>query len=536
MKLGYLYRGKNRKGMIKKLLLTLLSALFLALPWWGCGGWSLFIAFVPLLLLGDMRPRFYWLWAALAFTLWNVSTTWWVGIATPVATFGIPLGSLFFTLLPFMIFHRFRFRAPQPIAWALFVTLWIAFEALFMNNEISFPWLTLGYGFADTPQIVQWYELTGSFGGSLWVLVGNILFYLLWKNWPARRWQAALPAILWIALPIAASLVRYATYKEAENPVEVAVVQPNIDPYNEKFGTLTADQQRDIILDLAKDAPHDAEFIVTPETSFDGDFWLGGLNGNAEIDTLRRFMARFPKAELIAGATTLLRYDAKMPHKRWTRTDPLWGISYDIYNSALGISAADPQVQVYHKSKLVVGAELFPYPKVFGALKFLNIDLGGISGSLGMQEHRSLITNPEGIRAGVAICYESVYGGYYTEYVRRGAQVMFIITNDGWWGDTPGYRQHFSFARLRAVETRRSIARSANTGISGLIDQRGDVIDRIGWDERALLTGRINANDTLTPYVRGGDYIVRLCLLVLGLCLLYYVAWRFRKRSLLLEE
>lgn len=522
--------------MIKKLLLTLLSALFLALPWWGCGGWSLFFAFVPLLLLGDMRPRFYWLWVALAFTLWNVSTTWWVGIATPVATFGIPVGSLFFTLLPFMLFHRFRFRAPQPIAWAMFVTLWIAFEALFMNNEISFPWLTLGYGFADTPQIVQWYELTGSFGGSLWVLVGNILFYLFWKNRRARRWRAALPAILWIALPAAASLVRYATYKETENPVRVAVVQPNIDPYNEKFGGLTADQQRDIILDLAKDAPRDVEFIVTPETSLDGDFWLGGLDGNAEIDTLRRFMARFPKAELIAGATTLLRYDEGMPHKRWTRTDPLWGISYDVYNSALGISAADPKVQVYHKSKLVVGAELFPYPKVFGALKFLNIDLGGISGSLGMQEHRTLITNPEGIRAGVAICYESVYGGYYTEYVRRGAQVMFIITNDGWWGNTPGYRQHFSFARLRAVETRRSIARSANTGISGLIDQRGDVIDRVGWDERALLAGGINSNDTLTPYVRGGDYIVRLCLLVLGLCLLYYVAWRFRKRSLLLEE
>ena len=146
------------------------------------------------------------------------------------------------------------------------------------------------------------------------------------------------------------------------------------------------------------------------------------------------------------------------------------------------------------------------------------------------------MTNPEGIRAGVAICYESVYGEFFTEYVRRGAQVMFVITNDGWWGDTPGYRHHFSYARLRAVETRRAIARSANTGISGLIDQRGDVIDSVGWDERALLAGRINANDTLTPYVRGGDYIVRLSLLVLGLCLLYYVAWRFRKRSLLLEE
>ncbi len=522
--------------MLKKLSLTLLSALLFALPWWGFGGWSLFIAFVPLLVLGDMRPRFYWVWAALAFTLWNISTTWWVGIATPVATFGIPIGSLFFTLLPFMIFHRLRFRAPKPIAWALFVTLWIAFEALFMNNEISFPWLTLGYGFADTPQVVQWYELTGSFGGSLWVLVGNILFYRLWKNRRDRLWRAALPALLWIVLPVGASLIRYATYEESVHPVSVAVVQPNIDPYNEKFGGLTTTQQRDLILGLAQEAPRDVDLILTPETAFDGDFWLNDLASNAEIDTLRRFMARFPQAELVAGATTLLRYDDGAPHRRWTRTDPLWGISYDVYNSALGISGGRREVQVYHKSKLVVGAELFPYPKVFGMLKFLNIDLGGISGSLGMQEHRTLIVNPEGIRTGVAICYESVYGGYCTEYVRRGAQVMCIITNDGWWGDTPGYRQHFSYARLRAVETRRSIARCANTGISGFIDQRGDVTDSLGWDRRGLLTGGINANETLTPYVRGGDYIVRLSLLVLGLCLLYWVAWRFRKRSLLVEE
>ncbi len=523
--------------MIKKIGLSLLSAVLLALPWWwSWGGWSLFVAFVPLFVLGDMRPRGYWAWVAAAFTVWNVGTTWWVGIATPVATFGIPAGSLFFTLLPFMIFHWFRTRAPEPIGWALFVTLWIAFEALFMNNEISFPWLTLGYGFAETPQVVQWYELTGSFGGSLWVLVGNVLFYQLWRRRRERPWRTATVAGLWVLVPVAASLVRYATYEEAERPVQVAVVQPNIDPYNEKFGGLTTTQQRDLILDLAAGAPREVAFILTPETAFDGDFWLNDLQRNPEIDTLRRFMDRFPRATLVAGATTLLRYDEGAPLRRWTRTDPLWGISYDVYNSALGITAGETGVQVYHKSKLVVGAELFPYPKVFGALKFLNIDLGGVSGSLGMQDRRSLFVNPQGTRAGVAICYESVYGEYFTEYVRRGAQVMFVITNDGWWGDTPGYRHHFSFARLRAVETRRAIARCANTGISGFIDQRGNVIDSAGWDLRTLLTGTINASDTLTPYVRSGDYIVRLSLLVLGLSLLYYIAWRFRKRSLLLDD
>lgn len=522
--------------MIKKLAYTLISALLFAMPWWGLGGWSLFFAFVPLLILGESRPRYYWVWVATAFTLWNLATTWWVGIATPVASIGIPIGSLFFTLVPFMIFHRFRFRVPAPIASTLFVTLWIAFEALFMNNEISFPWLTLGYGFADTPQIVQWYELTGSFGGSLWVLTANLLGYRVWTRRHRQPGRAAIPLLLWIVVPVAASLVRYATYEEEERPVRVAVVQPDIDPYNEKFGGLTPEQQRDILLDIAREAPRDVDFILTPETAFDGDFWLNDLPHNAEIDTLRRFMARFPRATLIAGATTLLYYLPGMPHRRWTRLDPDWGGFFDVYNSALGITGGRDEVQVYHKSKLVVGAELFPYPQVLGMLKFLDIDLGGLSGSLGMQESRTLITNPEGIRTGVAICYESVYGAYYTEYVRNGAQVMCIITNDGWWDDTPGYRHHFSYARLRAVETRRAVVRCANTGISGLIDQRGRVIDSVGWDQKALLTGEVNANDSLTPYVRGGDYVVRLALLVLGLSLLYSVAWRFRKRSLLIDE
>lgn len=541
-KLGNLviFTAENRTGMLKKTFLALLSALLLSLPWWGGGGWSLFFAFVPLFVLGDQQPRFYWVWAALAFTLWNIGATWWVGIATPVATFGIPVGSLFFTLLPFMIFHRLRFHTPPPIGWALFVTLWIAFEALFLNNEISFPWLTLGYGFADTPQVVQWYELTGSLGGSLWVLVGNILVYRVWKNRHAvprkRLYAAAVIALSWIAIPVGTSLIRYATYETTGEPVRVAIVQPNIDPYNEKFGGLTAAQQRDIILDLAARSPRDAEFILTPETAFDGDFWLNDLERNPEIDTLRRFMQRFPRATLVAGATTFLRYDDEMPRRRWTRTDPLWGVTYDVYNSALGISAGNRPVQVYHKSKLVVGAEQFPYPKVFGLLKFLDIDLGGISGSLGMQDRRTLLVNPEGLRAGVAICYESVYGEFFTEYVRRGAQTMFVITNDGWWGDTPGYRHHFAYARLRAVETRRAIARCANTGISGFIDPRGDVTDSVGWDRRALLTGTVTASDRLTPYVRGGDYIARLSWLVAGLSLLYRVAWRFRKRSLLLDE
>ena len=121
------------------------------------------------------------------------------------------------------------------------------------------------------------------------------------------------------------------------------------------------------------------------------------------------------------------------------------------------------------------------------------------------------VSPDDGLKVAPVICWESVFGEYVTEYVKeKGANLIFIITNDGWWGETPGHRQHNSFARLRAIETRRSIARSANTGISSLINQRGDELQRIGWWERSAIRGSLNASDHLTFYVKHGDYLARL--------------------------
>ena len=115
-----------------------------------------------------------------------------------------------------------------------------------------------------------------------------------------------------------------------------------------------------------------------------------------------------------------------------------------------------------------------PFPAIFGLLDDFAIDLGGTAGSLGMQAHPSVFRSGK-ITAAPVVCYESVYGDYVREYINQGANIICIMTNDGWWEDTPGYRQHCQYARLRAIEERRSIARSANTGISCFIDQRGEI-------------------------------------------------------------
>lgn len=122
---------------------------------------------------------------------------------------------------------------------------------------------------------------------------------------------------------------------------------------------------------------------------------------------------------------------------------------------------------------------------------------------------------------GVAICYESVFGEFISDFVKRGANVLFVITNDGWWGNTAGHRQHFSYASLRAIETRREIARSANTGISCVINKRGDVLKSTNyWEKTAFLTTMSLWNDE-TIYTKHGDYIGRIA--VFSLCLIILI-------------
>jgi apolipoprotein N-acyltransferase len=196
------------------------------------------------------------------------------------------------------------------------------------------------------------------------------------------------------------------------------------------------------------------------------------------------------------------------------------------------ITDGTARTEIFHKSKLVVAVEKTPYPAVF--CKIDNM-LGGVMGrcvgqpeiSLLNVEYRTAEHTKETLPLGCAVCYESVYGEYYTDYVRKGAQAMTIITNDAWWGNTPGYKQHLSYASLRAIETRRAIARCANTGISAIISPSGEILHRTKWWEPAVLIGQLPLRQDITFFVRYGDITGRVCTFLFLMLLLALVV-RFR--------
>ena len=528
-------------------ILTLLSAALMSLPWLvpHTGALAL-VGFVPLLVAEEiasrLRVRHFWILYSSAFVLWNAATTFWVCNATVGGgIFAILANALQMSLI-FGIFRFSRKRLAGVLPYLLLAFLWIAWERWYLcSAQISWPWLVLGNAFADTTSLVQWYEWTGTLGGSLWVWACNLGVYALTgalselaavRSWtPAARIASLLGLTLVVAGPIVCSRVLYdsrgaslAPGRSAEGSVDVLIAQPNFDPY-QKFESMSRAEQNEVLLDLCAPARRPGAdtlrqtLILAPET-FTSDVILSPAGPvSPTLEVFRGFLSSCPaRTSMLMGASTYEIYDtpaspsilARRYGKGWIRS----------HNSALMFGACGP-VEVFHKSKLVVGTELTPYPKLFVPLDnwlSAKMGVGGLLARCEGQNGISLLHLRDGTPVGCAVCYESVYGEYCAGYVREGAQMLSVITNDAWWGNAPGYRQHFNYSRLRAIELRRDIARCGNTGISAVIDCRGDVVQRGPWWERTALQSSVKLHSAQTLFVRYGDIVGRVS--VLCACLL----------------
>ncbi len=515
---------------LQNLLLVVLAAVMMSFGWMELTGLVMLGGLVPMLILAaryDRSRRSFWKmagWTTLFITLWYALSIWWVWYATPAGPIAATFFAYVFTGLPFMLWFYVSKRAPKALSYTVLVSVWMVGEWVYNWNQASFPWLNIGNGFACDIWLVQWYEWTGVYGGTLWVLVTNILLYEFLVVRRPRNW---LPPVLAAVIPPIVSIIMFLAYDEPKRTATTTIVQPNIDAY-EKFEVLSQEEQTANLIDLMGRAPADVKFIVMPETAIDEGLTEGRLANSESIKAIRKLAEeKYPDAMVIVGATTYKIYGTTQKTKTARGNDESG--YYDVYNTAIAIDPSG-KIDLHHKSKLVIGVEMMPdwwWVKYLGDLV---VDLGGTSGQLGYDTVRKVFDNG-GVYAAAGICYESIYGQYYTEFVRNGAEVMFIITNDGWWDDSPGYRQHFDFARLRAIETRRAIARSANTGKSGFINTRGDVVESLGWEKRGAITADIPLNRKTTLYVRFGDYLSRISLLVWGLGMLYFIAYRIRKKD-----
>ena len=489
-----------------------------------------------------------WIYHYSAFVLWNTFTTFWVCNATVGGgIFAILANSLQMSLV-FGLFRLSKKKFSGALPYIFLAITWIAWERFYFDAEISWPWLVLGNSFARTTWAIQWYEITGTLGGSLWIWATNLsIFGLLvslsdgsffyWNNKAKAATFAGI--ILLFTAPLITSGAIGSNYKDSmDDPVrslEVLIVQPNIDPYN-KFQAMTQDQQNSLLENqIAEALSHrfaDSTakplLVVAPET-FTNDIICGQYDRSRTWRRFTDFLSRYPGVNMLFGASSYDYFESpvKPSHTARQLRDGRW---VESHNSALMIDGT-ARTEIFHKSKLVVAVEMTPYPAIFCKIDDM---LGGVMGRCIGQDKVTLLnvrgTDGQTIPVGSAVCYESVYGEYYTDYIRKGAQAMAIITNDAWWGDTPGYKQHLSYASLRAIETRRAIARCANTGISAIISPSGKIIQPTPWWEPAIINSYIPLRNDLTFFVCHGDITGRVCTFVFMLLLLA-LAVRFITRK-----
>ncbi len=522
--------------------LVLLFAVMMSVPFLvPYTGFLALFGIVPLLCMDRIATltgkKRVWIYHYSAFVLWNAITTFWVCNATVGGgIFAVLANSLQMSTI-FGLFRLSKKKFTGTLPYIFLMVTWIAWERFYFDAEISWPWLVLGNSFARTTWAIQWYEFTGSLGGSLWIWISNLgIFGLLvslsdgsWSTWNMKAKSAAVIglAVLLIAPPVISGVIgkEYKDSMHADEMLDVLIVQPNIDPYN-KFQAMTQDQQNAILegmitkeLEYRKNDSTAAPLLVlTPET-FTSDIIVGQYERSR---TWRRFTAlleNYPNVNMLFGASAY-DYINSQEAPSYTARDLGQGLWVESHNSALMIDGSR-RTEIFHKSKLVVAVEHTPYPRFFCPIDNM---LGGVMGRCVGQDEITLldVEDIEGHKTpiGCAVCYESVYGEYYTDYIRKGARAMTIITNDAWWGDTPGYRQHLSYASLRAIETRRAIARCANTGISAIISPSGEIMQPTPWWEQAVIKGQIPLRDDITFFVSHGDITGRVCSFIHWLLLL----------------
>ena len=522
--------------------LVLLFAVMMSVPFLvPHTGFLALFGIVPLLCMDRIatltEKKRVWIYHYSAFVLWNAITTFWVCNATVGGgIFAVLANSLQMSTI-FGLFRLSKKKFTGTLPYIFLMVTWIAWERFYFDAEISWPWLVLGNSFARTTWAIQWYEFTGSLGGSLWIWLSNLgIFGLLvslsdgsWSTWHIKAKSAAVIglAALLIAPPVISGVIgkEYKDSMHADEMLDVLIVQPNIDPYN-KFQAMTQDQQNAILegmitkeLEYRKNDSTAAPLLVlTPET-FTSDIIVGQYERSR---TWRRFTAlleNYPNVNMLFGASAY-DYINSQEAPSYTARDLGQGLWVESHNSALMIDGSR-RTEIFHKSKLVVAVEHTPYPRFFCPIDNM---LGGVMGRCVGQDEITLldVEDIEGHKTpiGCAVCYESVYGEYYTDYIRKGARAMTIITNDAWWGDTPGYRQHLSYASLRAIETRRAIARCANTGISAIISPSGEIMQPTPWWEQAVIKGQIPLRDVITFFVSHGDITGRVCSFIHWLLLL----------------
>jgi apolipoprotein N-acyltransferase len=516
----------------RNIFLALTSGLLLGLPWSVSSlFFVVFIAWVPLLLLEaetrhHANPYAIFNYAFVSFLLWNIMGTWWVARPQLVGAILIIIANSLVQALVFWLASRMATILRLPLLFP-FVLIWMGYEHFHLYWDLAWPWLNLGNALATAPTLIQWYEFSGVRGGTLWIILTNFAALKMYNTFrekgPGSLAAVGVAALMLILVPIFGSYLIFQNFEEDAETVNIALIQPNLDPYTEKFDPQNyARHVQEFFRTADAIVDDDTQYLFGPETLIVEQIDERDPKASNYYRNLLEFRKKYPKLNILLGVHSFQKLSNEdiPPGSRFNREENFY---YEAFNTALFLprgSAAAPQF--YHKTKLVPLFERMPFVQYLGFLGKYSLELGGYTGTYSNRQGSSSFVLPDAsISILPIVCYESIFGPYCSRNLPKEKGFICMITNDGWWKNTPGYRHHFSFSPVRAIENRRDFVRVANTGISAIIDARGMVIARTPWWEKTTLKGQVHLRGGQTFFARHGDYLGRISLVCGAILVLY---------------
>lgn len=446
--------------------------------------------------------QYYWISNVVAEGLWHMIM---IGLGITVAIFGayyLALGLLF----------RLTRRVLPRMYILVFPAVWITAEYLRGFSDIAFPWAHLGYTMTPVLPLAQTAWIWGVFGISFLIVLGNMLFLELIQSYAedhdiTQKWiHVAVFGVFLLGLGIWGWARLQNPIPEQEDGARVSVVQPNFDP--SRWGSSILDSalaiDKSLIMEAAEFSP---DLIVLPESAVFA-YLARKLSVRQEVQG----WADSAGVPIILGSL------------HWERSeDTTWG-KYRVYNTSFLVRPDSSEFGKYFKMRLVPGSEYMPFSGVFPILSRLN--LGSANFAKG-REHTVFSIN-ERLKVAPFICYEMIFPGLVRQRVRRGANLLVNVTNDGWFGRSTAPYHHAAMATMRCIENGVSMARSANTGISMFADQYGRTYDETPLYTRTIRNRTVSRTVLPGPYTRFGDWPVYASILLIVMSALMYAIRRVR--------
>lgn len=511
----------------------------ISFPTWPTLHFELFawVALVPLLLSLEAETRFAPFfrktWATMF--VFSLISLWWVSLATFAGGVLTIVAQSLFSTVPLLVFFFFRQQAGFRFALLALPFLWTGWEWAYMQQDLSFGWLTLGNSQANLLWMVQYADLSGVWGISLWVLVFNVSVVLLVRGGGSLpvRVSIVMLLIIMISAPLlyARRIFLDADSEKPSSSVRVALIQPDIDPHR-KWNGMSAEETLTRLSMLTGRAAHDdrPELIIWPETAI--PFYIRDPENKPYMEALRRMVDRL-NTSLLTGIPD---EEPLIPNTEGALAadgaDVSSGQAMAAYNASMLLLPGSDQIQIYRKMRLVPFGERVPYLDYFPWLDRLSFSLSGITSWQKGREATVMTfrkTTGEQVRMANIICYESIFPSLVSGFVRRGAQFLTLVTNDGWYGTSYGPWQHAAIGRLRCIENRRAMARCANTGVTLFYDTCGRTYAETPWWQLSVLAADVPLENTLTFYTTHPDLVPHVCLVIAGVIVVVGVGKKRKK-------